>query len=216
MKKILIGCFILSAMSFANTLNNTDKYLEVKAGWDINAEYDSIDISGAELIENDAKSDGFELALEGMMKYNNNLDLGIGIAYQDHADRKTANPIVFNVDGADYDSIPIYFVAKYKFNPGYNYVPYLKANLGYSFNFDENDIVGKAQDGSIIKKVGVSIDDGMYFAIGGGLEYDSFTVDLMYGIVKADISLIENTLKNNKYSADYEKLTLSVGYKFDI
>jgi len=216
MKKILIGCFILSAISFGNTFANGDKYLEVRAGWDISGEYSSIDNGGMEFVTDKAKSNGYELALEGMVEYTTNWDFGLGVAFQDHGERKSSNPYGFDVTGGDYSSIPVYLIAKYKFNLNSNYVPYLKTNLGYAFNFDEDDIVGKTSNGSVVNKVDVSADDGMYFAIGGGIEYNDFTMDLMYGIVKSDLSLSGNQIGDDSYSGDYDKLTLSVGYKFNL
>ncbi|MFK4784633.1 hypothetical protein [Fusobacterium sp. MFO224] len=210
MKKILVGFFVLSAMSFANTLNSADKYLEARVGWDINAEYDSVDYDGRGFLKDNAKSDGFEFALERMMKYANNWDFGVGVAYQDHADRKTLNVDNYSISGGEYDSIPVYLVAKYNFNLNYDYIPYLKANLGYAFNFNADDVTEK-EEGELAS---VSVDDGMYFAIGGGLEYNDFTIDLMYGIIKSDMTLSGEV--DGDYSGDHEKLTLSVGYKFDM
>ena len=38
-----------------------------------------------------------------------------------------------------YTSIPLYLTAKYNFKAVNNFVPYIKANIGYSFNDEDGD-----------------------------------------------------------------------------
>ena len=76
-------------VSFAQS----DMYLNVRIGGDFGATYTKIkDSDTGNTLLND-KTDGFggELALEGYKSLTDNFDLGLGMAYQFHAERKTQN-----------------------------------------------------------------------------------------------------------------------------
>ena len=49
--------------------------------------------------------------------------------------------------------------------------------------------------------------------LGGGLEYNNFTIDLMYAINKAES---KNKTLDQKKDNDYGRIVLSAGYKFDL
>lgn len=212
MRKVLLGLVALSAVSFAQS----DMYLNVRIGGDFGASYDKIkDEDGVTVLSD--KTDGFggELALEGYKSLTDDFDLGLGLAYQFHAERKTQN---IESDGGnpkgtggEYKSIPVYLTAKYNFNLNSQYKPYLMANLGYSFNFDSSDAKFKWDGGS--DTVGIKVDNGLYWALGGGVEYNNFTVDLMYAVTKAEA---ENDEDNNKDDGDYARFVLSAGYRFNL
>ncbi|WP_163468955.1 outer membrane beta-barrel protein [Fusobacterium sp. IOR10] len=179
----------------------SDMYLNVRVGGDIMAKYDKV-YQGYF----DDSTDGFggEVALEGYKMLNDNVDVGLGLAYQFHADRDSKN----GVDGVEYDSVPLYLTAKYNFITDSNIKPYLKANLGYSFNFNASDAKS-----SSIGSTGTSVDDGLYWAAGAGMEYNNFTVDLMYAVNKAESSADSYSVKSDN---DYDRVVLSVGYLFDL
>ena len=188
----------MAEMAPAMEVAQSDMYLNARFGGDIMAKYDKV-YSGF-----DDSTDGFggEVALEGYKVLDDNFDVGLGLAYQFHADRDSKN----SVSGIEYDSIPVYLTAKYNFMTNSNITPYLKANLGYSFNFNSSD--GEAFGSSY----GSSVDDGLYWALGAGMEYDNFTVDLMYAVNEADSSMSGSSDKDN----DYDRVVLSVGYLFDL
>ena len=175
----------------------SDMYLNVRVGGDIMAKYDKFTPNF------DDSTDGFggEVALEGYKMLDDNFDVGLGLAYQFHADRDSKN----GVDGVEYDSIPLYLTAKYNFITDSNMKPYLKANLGYSFNFNSSDA-------NVGTSYSTSVDDGLYWAAGAGVEYDNFTVDLMYVVNKAETSVDNESYKHDN---DYDRVVLSVGYIFD-
>lgn len=104
--------------------------------------------------------------------------LGLGLTYQFHAERDSQNVTdsygPYEVSGVDYKSIPVYLIAKYNFNLDSQIKPYLKANLGYSFNFDPSDYEEKWDGGSF--KAELEVKDGLYWALGGGLEYNCFAL----------------------------------------
>ena len=61
--------------------------------------------------------------------------------------------------------------------------------------------------------MGTDTDNGLYYAVGGGVEYHNFTVDLMYAVNKAETEADD---LNGKEDNDYERVVLAVGYKFNI
>ncbi|OQY42482.1 MAG: hypothetical protein B6227_02000 [Fusobacteriia bacterium 4572_74] len=209
MKKILLGLVALSAVSFAA---QGDMYLNTRIGMDLGAKYDKISEGGLT-----DKTDGLggEIALEGYKSITDNFDLGLGLAYQFHADRDTENIYddgdKFKISGVEYDSIPVYLTAKYNFNLNSEIKPYLKADLGYSFNFNPSDF--EASDGSHSEKAEMEVNNGLYWALGGGLEYNNFTVDLMYAVTTAESKpKDEDDEKDN----DYGRVVLSAGYRFNL
>ena len=127
-----------------------------------------------------------------------------------------------------YTSIPLYVVAKYNFDAINNFVPYIKTNLGYSFNDEDGDLKVHGtinepfeNDPDYIvteewgRKADVKIENGLYYGIGAGFEYNNFTMDLMYQVnqAEAEITLDENEKIKKDY--DYSRVTLSFGYKFN-
>ncbi|MFK4784641.1 outer membrane beta-barrel protein [Fusobacterium sp. MFO224] len=220
MKKVLIGLLALSAISFAAQENT---YLNVRVGGDLGAEYTKIYSGDVPILNNETKDFGGEIALEGYKTITDNFDLGLGLAYQFHSDRKEkSNGIIYENnsisnygtivgEGGDYNSIPLYLVAKYNFNTNSEIKPYLKANLGYSFNINSSDATVKLVEEGKTEKVGTKIEDGLYWAFGGGIEYNDFTLDLMYAINKADMKV-----EGEKFKNDYERVVLSLGYVFNL
>jgi hypothetical protein len=178
----------------------SDMYLNVRVGGDIMAKYDKV---YQDYFDDSTDGFGGEVALEGYKMLDDNFDVGLGLAYQFHADRDSKN----GVDGVEYDSVPLYLTAKYNFMTDSNIKPYLKANLGYSFNFNSSDadVAGTSYS--------TSVDDGLYWAAGAGMEYDNFTVDLMYAVNKAKSSEDSYSYKHDN---DYDRVVLSVGYIFDL
>ncbi len=236
MKKVLLGLFALSAVSFAA---KGDLYFEPRMGMDMGAKYEGYSYGGVDLLSEDTRGFGGEIALEFYESMTDNFDLGVGIAYQHHAERDSQNlkGVAFDTDrgfingeadleGADYKSIPLYVTAKYRFNVDGNVIPYVKANLGYSFNFDSGDLTAKyngtastnkgtfSRDGELTGST--RTDDGLYYAVGGGVEYNNFTVDLMYSVTMAETEADVYGGGTIKEDNNYERVVLAVGYKFNI
>lgn len=221
MKKILIGMGMLSCIAIAG--EGTNLYLTT--GLDISGKFNKMHFKNGETNLNKSQNDkgGFEIALEGTKEVYPSLELGLGIAYQDHGkpEKLTVskeNYGTYTWENTGYKSLPIYTVFKYNIPIESNIKPYIKANLGYSFNFDEKDLkgsgVGNGGSQIAIPNSKVSLDDGLYYGIGGGVEYNNFVVELMYKVNKADadVTILGEKLKE-KY--DYSRTTLSFGYKFD-
>ncbi|MEF2601161.1 MAG: hypothetical protein U0M80_07695 [Fusobacterium mortiferum] len=80
MKKILLGLAVVSSIAMAG--EGTNLYL--KTGLDISGKFKNDEIRG-EVSNRAADGDGgFEFAVEGTREIYPNLELGLGIALQDH------------------------------------------------------------------------------------------------------------------------------------
>lgn len=230
MKKVLFGLLALSTMAMAAETN-----LYLKAGGDFLGKYDVVGEYNTEANSDEVDNFSWEVALEATREVYPKVELGLGLAYQKHGDAKSA----FNheeygkgeyddttLEMPGYTSIPLYLVAKYNFNAINNFVPYVKAHLGYSFNNDDGNLKGNGSiteiddtNGKLVTEywndeANVKIDNGLYYGIGAGFEYNNFTMDLMYqvNLAEAEIDLVDEKIKKDY---DYSRATLSFGYKFN-
>lgn len=194
-------------------------YVELRGGWDFWSEYGKI----YESLNKNTDESGYEFAIE-MYKYWSNFDLGIGLSYQKHADRKSfsgfpGSPGTLSI-GGEYKSIPVYLVGKYRLNCLDGILnPYLKAMVGYSFNFDNEDIklkAGNLTENDWNERIDTNVDEGWYWSLGAGIEYKNFTVDIAYGINYTEMHWKQFSQNQVSFDNDYERVTLSVGYKFNI
>ena len=212
-KKILLGMTTLSCVALAS--QDTNLYL--KTGADIWQKFDVITPRDSETI-NRKKADrmGYELTIETTREIYPNLELGAGISYQDHGSTKSLNDKDFDIklDMPKFTSIPIYLTTKYNIPINSNIKPYLKADLGYSFNHNSGDLKFTDYELDETIKVSSDIKNGLYFGIGAGVEYNNFVADLMYKINKAKFET-STPYGKTKDDFDYSRVTLSVGYKFN-
>ena len=207
MKKVLLGLAVVSSMAMAG--EGTNLYL--KTGLDISGKFDKVEVaSGQSLNKSESDRLGFDLTTEVTKEFYANLELGLGLSYQDHGRPEAGKVGNYKFQNTGYKSLPIYGVAKYNIPVESSIKPYLKADLGYSFNFDEKDL--KTSKISINN----SIDNGLYYGLGAGAEYNNFIVELMYKVNRADIQYEGNGKKLPKKDYDYSRTTLSFGYRFDI
>lgn len=178
-------------------------YINLRVGGDVWSKYSRLN-NGSQSLSRDTKDLGYQIAIEGYKTYDN-IDLGLGMAYQDHAKRKGGDS--FDNKGAEYKSMPIYLTARHNMTYlNLPFTPYVKANAGYSFNFDSKDITNDQG-----QRVHTSVDNGAYWAAGAGVQYNNVNVDLMYGTNYAKVKY-----DNQKHNNNYDAVTLSVGYKFDM
>lgn len=212
MKKVLLGLAVLSFTAAAADTTN----LYFKTGVDISGKFKNDYIRG-DVSNRGADGDGgFEFAIEGTREVYPNLELGLGVALQDHGDPDKIN-LSYNQDfkiikNTGYKSLPVYAVAKYNIPLGSSIKPYLKADLGYAYNFGESDITILGQRD---EKVGTSLDSGLYYGLGAGIEYNNFLFEVMHKVNKADISYSFNDGEKLKKNYDYSRTTLSIGYRFN-
>lgn len=124
-----------------------------------------------------------------------------------------------------YNSVPIYAIAKYNFEGDSNLRPYVKVDLGYSFNrmkktvdFEKRGYVDNKLEEIEKYKGDFKVKNGLYAGVGLGVEYNNLLAELSYIRTSAKVTgkgieddgeVIEDTFKyNNKV------LRFSVGYKF--
>ena len=213
MKNLLVGMTLISTAAMAEGTN-----LYLRTGADLWQRFDVVKVEDAKLNKKDADDFGYEIAAELTREFYPNLELGIGLAYQEHGNpEKYIESHGEYVEFPDISSIPVYFTAKYNFPTENMLKPYLKADLGYSFNrFDEKKLkFGDVFYPQLSDEIDADIKDGVYFGLGAGFEYNNFTADLMYKINKAEMKAGTYDYKVKK-DLDYSRVTLSVGYKFNL
>ena len=122
MKKVLFGLFALSTVAMAAETN-----LYLRAGADLNGEYDTVSYYDLKLNKDEADDFSWEIAVEATREVYPKVELGLGLAYQKHGDAKSSNDFVEFDDIPDtifdtkfempgYTSIPLYLTAKYNFD----------------------------------------------------------------------------------------------------
>lgn len=217
MKKVLLGLAALSCVSLA--AEGTNVYL--KAGADILQRFDETKYNTLKLNKEKGDDFGYELTVEVMREVYSNLELGFGLSYQDHGDPKTSsNNFSEKYEMSGYKSVPIYITAKYNIPVKGNIKPYLKADLGYSFNDERGNFKviktasSKASEPGYSRELLTKVENGLYYGIGAGAEYNNFVVDLMYKVNKAEMKA-DVLGERVKKDLDYSRVTLSVGYKFN-
>lgn len=207
MKKVLLGLAVVSSMAMVG--EGTNLYL--KTGLDISGKFDKVNILGENANKSESDRLGFDLTAEVTREFYPNLELGLGLSYQDHGRPEAGKIGGEKFQNTGYKSLPAYAVAKYNIPLESNIKPYLKADLGYAYNFGEKDAI-ETWDGPIAK---TSVDNGLYYGLGAGIEYNNFLFEVMHKVNKADINYSFNDGEKLKKSYDYSRTTLSIGYKFN-
>lgn len=170
MKKLLIGLFLVASLSAFSA----NQVVELKGGVDFGGRYDVDDIWDA----GKAKT-GLEIGAEYRYNVYPGLELGGGLAFQGHKKLKNG--------GEGFNSVPVYATMKYSFDTG-DVKPYLKGDLGYSFNTNH-------------------ANNGFYYGAGLGVSFNNFNVELMY---KENKSSYTGWLYDG--SINYKRVTLGFGY----
>ena len=215
MKKILLGLLVLSsAVTFANQGIN----VYGKFGVDVVSRFNKISEEGETLIKSRGKV-APAIFLEATKNVTPDFEAGLGVGYiwrgkenfefEDSDDKVTGK-------FPRYDSIPLYLTGKYNFNLDSEVKPYVKADLGYSFNR------AKKSTGTDLDKMTNTVEDfsekikfknGLYASVGVGLEYRNFVTELAYVHTTAKIKWDDDEFGNERYNNN--ALRLTVGYKFN-
>jgi opacity protein-like surface antigen len=169
--------------------------LEFKTGMNIGGTYTTVETPS---FKSDTKpyGTGYEFTAELIHEPIPNLITGLGAGYQRSSEMKIQGGGAYSI----IDTIPLYITVKYKFNKEGRYMPYIKINFGASLPYTRADL----------DRTGVEVETGYYGAIGGGVEYNHFILDLSYQWNK------------NKFDGDYSgeiefsRLTLGIGYRLGI
>lgn len=109
MKKVLLGLAVVSSMAMAG--EGTNLYL--KTGLDISGKFDKVNILGENANKSESDRLGFDLTAEVTREFYPNLELGLGLSYQDHGRPESVLLQGEKVQNTGYKSLPIYGVAKY-------------------------------------------------------------------------------------------------------
>lgn len=198
MKKMLFLGMIISSVAMANVI-------EVKGG--VNLANSGTFSDGTALKEGELKN-GFSLSAEYRFPFiTEEFELGAGIGYYYNS---------LNAEGfyekKGLNSVPIYATAKYSFKNSTDFTPYIKYNVGYSFNSGNlkwkltSDVYGEAD-----------FKSGFYTGASVGLEYKNFIFDLAYDWKKADMDLkmyINPTTYQKNLGFSHGTVTLGIGYTF--
>ena len=215
MKKFLLGLLVLSsAISFANQGIN----VYGKFGVDVVSRFNKISDEGETLIKSRGKVAPVIFS-EATKNVTPDFEAGLGVGYiwrgkenfefEDSEDKTTGK-------FPRYDSVPLYLTGKYNFNLDSEVKPYVKADLGYSFNR------AKKSTGTDLDKMTNTVEDfsekikfknGLYASVGVGLEYRNFVTELAYVHTTAKIKWDDDEFGNERYNNN--ALRLTVGYKFN-
>ena len=196
MKKTLIGLFlVLGAASFADAGK-----IEAKCGLDLGGKYHY----GQNYKNQKTKNSSGEIGVEYRNEVVPGLELGGGTAFQFHKDLKDK---VSGQNLKNYNSIPVYGTAKYTFDTQTTVKPYVKGDLGYSFNNGDHDYgrLGKYK-----------AEGGLYYGVGGGINFNNVNVELMYKENKGKYEYEGPLGVKSKYNANYGSVSLGVGYDFNL
>jgi hypothetical protein len=205
--------------------------IEVKGGYDIYKNIEQKDGNGYDKLK---FKNGFGLGAEYRREIFENIQLGAGVEYNFNSD-KTPGDKYSSVDNSnikyssdDLDSIPLYATARYVFRNRTEFTPYVKVNMGYSFNSGDMKAEKTLYNyNKTFTAYDYSAKDSFYYAFGTGVEYRNFIVDLTYEInnYKADgkrytsVSDVPGGLnvsyKDEDIKFKNQKLKLSVGYQFN-
>ena len=219
MKKLILSVFILTTLvSFAEG-NSVD----VRAG---------LDLGSKSKVKNedfsfDLLKKGFEIGTEYRRNLGAGFEAGAGIFYKRNNFKKEVLDDAL-LDEASYDTkyksfnaVPIYATARYNFNTNSDFVPYIKANLGYSINSGKAESnytgVGTSKYYDIAGKLNEKFEfkNGLYYGLGTGLKYKNFFADLSYNVIRAKVE--NNYMSSARYSSVTASgtTTRSTEYEFD-
>jgi opacity protein-like surface antigen len=146
------------------------------------------------------------LNLEYITSYETGFEVGAGAGIAKNS---------FDADGYDdLTTIPVYAIARYKWDRDSNWNPYVFANLGYAFsNYESTD--SEDRDNGTYE-----VNGGLYCAVGVGAEYnENFSVELYWNKVALEEEYNssdnqENTERDADFDLDF--VTLAFGYRLDI
>ena len=216
MKKVLLGLFALASIS-AVAAEGVNVY--GRLGLDVYSHYNKlVDREDGQTLLKAKGKVAPSIALEVTKDLGSNFEAGLGLGYVWHGKRdykETDDKDEYTAKFPAINSIPLYVTGKYKFDTGSDIKPYVKADLGYSFNKMKKSIAVTEKDLTTGKTETVTVEglkakNGLYAGIGAGVEYNNVTADLSYVFTGAKYKDIDgDTAKANKGA-----LRLTVGYKF--
>lgn len=206
MKKILL-LFLIGLFSFQIVLADA---MELRAGFMADGESDETDGS---------KEFGYGAKAEVMKDLGFLSEVGIGIGYQvfGEAIEYWGGNLTNDLEEPAFSAVPLYGVVKIKLGSNEMFLPYIRANLGYSFPSEtenEDDFENLSVDGGGTEDLEITQSGGAYYGIGAGLVLGGFIIELLYEVNKIDYE-IENTTtsETREYDNEFSRITLEFGYR---
>ena len=213
MKKLLLGLFVLGAISAAAADNGVNVY--GRLGLDVASRYNKLVWAddGTEAVSATGKV-APSIAIEVTKNFTKNFEAGVGLGYVSHGKRavKGDGQKLGNLPAIN--SVPLYATAKYTFGTS-DLKPYVKADLGYSFNNMKGSTT--LTDGiDTVELSGLKVSNGLYTSVGVGLEYNNITADLAYVFTGGKYNFTSDDPDDNiGNSGNNSAVRLTVGYKFN-
>lgn len=213
MKKLLLGLFVLGAVSAVAADKGVNVY--GRLGLDVASRYNKLVWldDGTEAVSATGKV-APSIAIEVTKNFTKNFEAGVGLGYVSHGKRaiKDDGQKLGNLPAIN--SIPLYATAKYTFGTS-DLKPYVKADLGYSFNNMKKSMT--ITDGVNSETVdGLKVSNGLYASAGVGLEYNNITADLAYVFTGGKYNFVNDDPDDSVgNSANNSAVRLTVGYKFN-
>jgi possible outer membrane protein ompW len=212
MKKLLLGLFVLGAISAAAADNGVNVY--GRLGLDVASRYNKLVWSDGSQAVSETGKVAPSIAIEVTKNFTKNFEAGVGLGYVSHGKRdlKIYGEKIGSIPAIN--SVPLYATAKYTFGTS-DLKPYVKADLGYSFNTMKKSMT--VTDGVNSETVdGLKVSNGLYTSVGVGLEYNNITADLAYVFTGGKYNFVNDDPDDNiGNSANNSAVRLTVGYKFN-
>ena len=192
MKKLLVGLFAMSALAYGASDNHLYFIGEFTPFANYNVESNN-KIGNKDKIHDAEYGFGFEITQD----ITRDVEAGFGVQYQRHGEFSYN----YNYEGKklpNFNSIPVYVTGKYKLCSVGDWTPYLKGDLGYSFNdLDDNERF--------------SYESGLYYGVAFGVEIQNLSLEFAY---KVNEGKVKDT--NEKYDIDNKRVMFGAAYKFDL
>ena len=215
MKKVLLGLFALASVS-AVAAEGVNVY--GRLGLDVYSHYNKVTDDG-EVVTKAKGKVAPSIAVEVTKDLGSNFEAGLGLGYVWHGKRDykaTDDEDEYTAKYPAINSIPLYVTGKYKFDTGSDIKPYVKADLGYSFNKMKKSITTTEKDLATGETEtytdGLKVKNGLYAGVGVGVEYNNVTADLSYVFTGAKYKYTDGDGDTDK--ANNRAVRLTVGYKF--
>ncbi|MDR1835730.1 MAG: outer membrane beta-barrel protein [Fusobacteriaceae bacterium] len=168
-----------------------------------------------------------EIFVEYRKAFGKNFQLGIGAGYKrqgkvkEYVDLDLPGLYVKVKETKLYDAIPVYVTARYNFNTDKEWVPFIRANLGYSFHIHSNqtnkyETISKS-DSALLDAGDLRhfrVKDGFYYSLGAGLAWKHFTLSLSYDVHTAKLKTENYLFQKSAGRADFSGFSIGFGYEF--
>ena len=212
MKKLLLGLFVLGAISAAAADNGVNVY--GRLGLDVASRYNKLVWSDGSQAVSETGKVAPSIAIEVTKNFTKNFEAGVGLGYVSHGKRdlKIYGEKIGSIPAIN--SVPLYATARYTFGTS-DLKPYVKADLGYSFNTMKKSMT--VSSGAYSETIdGLKVSNGLYASAGVGLEYNNITADLAYVFTGGKYNFVNDDPDDNiGNSANNSAVRLTVGYKFN-